>query len=203
MSAIQAVVFDLGNVLLPFNWDAAADRFCARCGCRRRQLDDFIVTTPFVNHLALGKMTKEKFCQTLTTEFGFPGGYDEFAVLWSDIFTEDPAMIGLAAALKGRYRRFILSNTNAIHIEFIFSRFPFLHDFEGHIFSHEVGLEKPDPAIYAVTARKFGLTPARTVFIDDLLANIEAARAAGWHGIHHRSATPTRQELTKLGVVPI
>ncbi|MBI3877210.1 MAG: hypothetical protein HY300_14850, partial [Verrucomicrobia bacterium] len=157
MNQIEAVVFDLGNVLLPFDWDIAADRFCARCGCDRRKLDDYIVTTPFINQLALGKMTKEKFFQTFVADFGFPGRFDEFALLWSDVFTEDKAMIALAARLKGRYRRFILSNTNAIHIEFILSRYPFMKDLEGHIFSHEVGLEKPDPEIYRLTLRQFGL----------------------------------------------
>ncbi len=203
MTPIETIVFDLGNVLLPFNWDLAADRFCARCGCDRRRLDDYIVTTPFVQQLALGQMTKEKFFQRLAGDFSFPGDYDEFARLWSDIFTEDQDMTGQAARLKGRYRRYILSNTNAIHIEFILSRYPFMRDFEGHIFSQEVGLEKPDPQIYRLTAAKFGLTPARTVFIDDILANIEAARAEGWHGIHHQSGAQTRAELTKLGVTPI
>ncbi len=203
MTAINAVVFDLGNVLLPFDWDIAADRFCARCGCDRRRLDDYIVTTPFVQQLALGQITPARFFETLAGNFRFTGTFAEFAELWSDIFTEDRDMTRLAATLRGHCRRFILSNTNAIHIEFIFSRFPFMRDFDGYVFSHEVGLEKPDPEIYRRLARQVGLTPARTVFIDDILANVEAARAEGWQGIHHQVAAQTRAELTKLGVAPI
>jgi putative hydrolase of the HAD superfamily len=112
-------------------------------------------------------------------------------------------MVALAARVKGRYRRFILSNTNAIHMAFIFGRFPFMHTFDGYILSHEVGLLKPDRRIYEVTLERFGLKAAESVFIDDILANVEGAQAVGIHGIHHRDARSTREGLTKLGVVGI
>lgn len=197
------IVFDLGNVLLPFDWEIAADRFCERTGCTRRELDDYIMTTPFVNQLGLGQMSKEQFFATVAGDFGFDGTYEEFALIWSDMFTVDEAMRDLAARLKGRYPRYILSNTNAIHMDFIFARFPFVRDFEGHILSHEVGLQKPDRRIYELTAARFGLEPARTVFIDDIAANVAGARAAGWHGIHHTGYATTSAELTRLGVAGI
>lgn len=203
MSAITAVVFDLGNVLLPFDWGLAAQAIAARCRRSRRELDDYIVTTPFGTQLAIGQLSAQRFYEIVAADLEFQGDYAAFARAYSDMFTADPAMVALAAALKGKLPRYILSNTNPIHIEFILSRFAFMHEFEGYIFSHEVGLEKPDPAIYHHTVRTFGLTPAGTVFIDDILANVEAARAAGWHGIHHRDAGRTRQELTKLGIPPI
>lgn len=203
MPDIRAIVFDLGNVLLPFNWDAAANRFCRRVKRRRRELDDYIVTTPFAHQLETGAMTGAAFYRRLAGDFGFAGSYAEFAELWSDIFTPDERMLALAAGLKGRLPRFILSNTNPIHVEFIFQRFPAIRDFDGHALSHELGLLKPDPRIYAAVTRRFGLAPAATVFLDDILANVEGARAAGWQAIHHRAYETTRAELTKLGVLPI
>ena len=202
MNRIEAVVFDLGNVLLPFNWDLAIDRFCARVGCSRRELDDYIVTTPFVHQLETGALGKDQFFCRLARDFRFTGTYEEFAEIWSDIFTSSAPMLALAAALKGRLPRFILSNTNPIHIEFVFQRFPAIRDFDGHILSHEVGLLKPDPRIYEVTTRRFGLKPAQTVFIDDILANAEGARAAGWQAIHHQNPETTIAALANLGVPP-
>jgi glucose-1-phosphatase len=200
---VEAVIFDLGNVLLPFNWDIAADKFCARTGRTRREVDDYIVTTPFMNDLSLGRMTKEEYFRVVSQDFGFDGNYEEFAQIWSDVFTEDEEMIALSAHLKGRYRRFILSNTNAIHMNFIFTRYPFMHTFDGYILSHEVGLLKPDRRIYEVTLERFGLAASESVFIDDILANVEGARGVGMHGIHHRDARSTREGLTKLGIAGI
>jgi putative hydrolase of the HAD superfamily len=200
---MEAVIFDLGNVLLPFNWDIAADRFCVRTGRSRREVSDYMVTTPFLNDLSLGHMTKEEYFRIVSRDFEFDGSYEEFAVIWSDIFTTDDEMIALAAQLKGRLRRFILSNTSAIHMDFIFERYPFMHTFEGYILSHEVGLLKPDRRIYEVTLERFGLTASETVFIDDILANVEGAEAVGIHGIHHRDARRTREGLTKLGIAGI
>jgi len=203
MPTVTAIVFDLGNVLLPFNWDIAADRFCARARCSRRELDDYLMTTPFVHQLETGQITGAAFYRRVTGDFGCAMGYDEFAAIWSDIFTADEQMLAMAAALNGRWPRYILSNTNAIHVEYVFRRFPSLRDFDGYVFSHEVGVLKPARAIYETLTRQFGLTPAATVFIDDILANVEGARAAGWQAIHHQGAATTRAELTKLGVLPI
>jgi len=200
---MDAIIFDLGNVLLPFNWDLAADKFCARTGRSRRELDDYMVTMPFAHELSLGLKTKEEFYRLMAQDFGFDGDYEEFALIWSDIFTGDEAMIALAAQLKGRYRRFILSNTNPIHMDFILARYPFMQTFEGLILSHEVGLLKPDRRIYELTLERFGLEAAQSVFIDDILANVEGAQAVGIHGIHHTDARRTREELTKLGIAGI
>ncbi|MBM3860424.1 MAG: HAD family phosphatase [Verrucomicrobia bacterium] len=200
---MEAVIFDLGNVLLPFNWGLAAERFALRTGRSLREVDDYIVTTPFLNDLTLGRIAKDEYFHVVAKDFEFDGSYEEFAVIWSDIFTTDDEMIALASRLKGRCRRYILSNTSAIHMDFIFARYPFMHTFDGYILSHEVGLLKPDRRIYEVTLQRFGLTASEAVFIDDILANVEGARAVGIHGIHHRNAQGTREELTKLGIAGI
>jgi len=200
---VEAVIFDLGNVLLPFNWDIAADKFCARTGRTRRELDDYMMTTPFTIQLSLGQITKEEYYRIVAHDFGFDGGYEEFALMWSDIFTTDDQMIALAEQLKGRLRRFILSNTNAIHTEFISSHYPFVCAFDGLILSHEVGLMKPDRRIYELVLGRYTLNASDVVFIDDILINVEAAEGAGLRGIHHRDFERTREELTKLGVAGI
>lgn len=203
MSGVEAVIFDLGNVLLFFDWDITADRLCARTGKTRRELDDYIVTTPFVNQLCIGQLSRERFFEIIARDLGFNGDYNEFFLIWSEIFSPNEPMIQLAAALQGRQRRFVLSNTNAIHMDYVFAHYPFIRDFEGAILSHEVGLLKPDARIYRLALEKFELTPQRTVFIDDILANVDGARAVGLHAVHYQSVEQVRQELTKLGVAPI
>ncbi|CAM8639498.1 COG1011 Predicted hydrolase (HAD superfamily) [Comamonadaceae bacterium] len=79
----------------------------------------------------------------------------------------------------------------------------FLQDFDGGIFSGDELLIKPEPAIYQCLQKRYALEPAKTVFLDDLLPNIQAAQAEGWHGIHFHNAQQATQELQALGLSKI
>ena len=203
MNGIDAIIFDLGNVLLAFDESRAVERLAARTGKTRQQIEEYARGTPHVTELALGKVTKLRFFRTVAKDLAFDGTYQEFALLWSEIFTPIEPMIALAESLKNRLPRLLLSNTNAIHMDYVFEHYPFLQDFDAHVLSHEVGLLKPDPAIFQHALRTSGLTPARTVFLDDIAANAEAARHAGMQAIHFQNSDQARAELTKLGVSPI
>ncbi|CAM8661138.1 COG1011 Predicted hydrolase (HAD superfamily) [Comamonadaceae bacterium] len=76
----------------------------------------------------------------------------------------------------------------------------FLQDFDGGIFSGDELLIKPEPAIYQCLQKRYALEPAKTVFLDDLLPNIHAAQAEGWHGIHFHTAQQAALELKALGL---
>jgi epoxide hydrolase-like predicted phosphatase len=203
MNGIEAVIFDVGNVLLAYDEGRAADRLAARTGKTRQQIDDYARSTPYITELALGKLSKKQFFYTVAKDVAFDGTYEEFALLWSDIFTPIEPMVALAESLKTRVPRLALSNTNAFHAEYFLEHYPFLNDFDAHVFSHEVGLLKPDAAIYQYALDKYGLTAGRTVFLDDMAANAEAARRVGMQAIHFRDSEQARAELTKLGVSPI
>lgn len=79
----------------------------------------------------------------------------------------------------------------------------FLQDFDGGIFSGDELLIKPEPAIYQCLQKRYALEPAKTVFLDDLLPNIQAAQAESWHGIHFHTAQQAAQELQALGLSEI
>jgi FMN phosphatase YigB (HAD superfamily) len=203
MNGIDAVIFDLGNVLITVDEPRAAERMAARTGKTRQQIEEYILGTPHALELALGKLSKKRFFHTVAKDLGFDGSYDEFALIWSEVFTPIEPMIALAESLKTRVPRLVLSNTNAIHMDYIFQHYTFLNDFDAHVFSHEVGLLKPDAAIYKHALKKYGLTAERTVFVDDLPANVEGARRVGMQAIHFQNPDQARAELTKLGVSPI
>jgi putative hydrolase of the HAD superfamily len=95
---------------------------------------------------------------------------------------------------------YFLSNMPEPYARALEQRHAFLDRFKGGIFSGDVHLIKPDPAIYQLLQTRHALAPTQTVFIDDLLGNIQAARAQGWHGIHFESAEQVRAELRTLGI---
>jgi putative hydrolase of the HAD superfamily len=63
------------------------------------------------------------------------------------------------------------------------------------VYSHEVGLRKPDPAIYALTAERLGVAAYQVLFLDDVATNVEAARKAGWHAVRHVDTRTSIREL--------
>lgn len=203
MNGIDAVIFDLGNVLLAFDDSRGARRIAERTGKTPQQIEEYARGTPYITELSIGKLSKMRFFHTVAKDLAFDGTYDEFALMWSDIFTPIEPMVALAESLKTRVPRLVLSNTNAIHVDYVLEHYPFLNDFDAHVFSHEVGYLKPDAAIYQHALTKYGLTAARTVFLDDIASNAEAARRVGMQAIHYQNPDQARAELTKLGVSPI
>jgi putative hydrolase of the HAD superfamily len=95
-------------------------------------------------------------------------------------------------AVTGLY---FLSNMPVPYARELEQKHSFLKHFDGGIFSGDVLCSKPDPGIYSLLQSRYNLVPGNTVFIDDLKANIDAARALGWKGIHFQSAAQLSDEL--------
>jgi 2-haloacid dehalogenase len=83
-----------------------------------------------------------------------------------------------------------------------FERFEFLRWFRGVLVSGEVGIIKPDPGIFELLLERFAIDPKRAVYIDDVAANVDAARPFGIHPIHFTTPTTLRAELAELGLLP-
>ena len=90
---------------------------------------------------------------------------------------------------------YFLSNMPAPYARALEQKHAFLKHFDGGIFSGDVLCSKPDPGIYSLLQSRYGLVPGSTVFIDDLRANVDAAKALGWKGIHFTSAAQLADEL--------
>ena len=97
---------------------------------------------------------------------------------------------------------YALSNWPAEGFSSALQRFDFLAWFRGVLISGECGVIKPDPRIYTLLIERFGLDPSRIVYIDDVEANITAARPFGIHAIHFTSPAALRDELVALGLLP-
>lgn len=95
-------------------------------------------------------------------------------------------------SVRGLY---FLSNMPAPYARELEQKHAFLKHFDGGIFSGDVLCSKPDPGIYSLLQSRYGLVPGSTVFIDDLRANVDAAKALGWKGIHFKSAAQLADEL--------
>lgn len=150
-----------------------------------------------------GRLGRAEFLALVCELVGYAGSEEEFVAAWSEIFSENPPMTALVAELSRDYPLYLLSNIGDIHAEYLPRTFPVFRHFAGAVFSYRVRCAKPDPAIFELAARQFGIEPARTVFIDDLSPNVAAARTLGFRAIQYDVNDHARllAELAALGIV--
>ena len=121
---------------------------------------------------------------------------EEFGEFFADIFTAIPPMIEIHAGLRRRgIPTYIFSNTNDLAVEHIRRNFPFFRDFDGYIYSYEVGAMKPEAKIYEVLEKLAGRRGADIVYLDDRPENVAAGAARGWRTILHETPEKTRVAL--------
>jgi putative hydrolase of the HAD superfamily len=120
------------------------------------------------------------------------------ARMWT---TANPAMIAWHAVLKQKgLTTGILSNMGDSVLESIESTFAWINDFDVLIWSYQHRLAKPEPAIYQLLLEKLGTAPEETLFLDDKLENIEAARREGIQGLQFSTVDQLRQDLISTGL---
>lgn len=197
MNAI--VAFDLGKVLVDFDYSIAAQKLAARSTTPPENLHHFLGHSPFLVQYETGLLTRRTFYEKVRGIIGFQGAIEEFGESFADIFLPIEPMIGLHAMLRRqKIPTFIFSNTNDLAVEHIRRNFPFFNNFDGYIFSYEVGAMKPDAKIYEALEKLAGRRDAEIVYIDDRPENIETGNARGWRAILHETPDKTRAALEKF-----
>jgi len=198
---IKAFIFDIGNVLLAFDFDRALNRITPLCEfaitAERKAACDAIK-----NEYERGFMDRAEFLRQIYEQLGYRGTDAEFVSAWQEIFTENAPMVELVRSLKGRLPIYLLSNTSDLHMDYVFREYPFFNLFENAVYSYRAGCMKPEPKIYEITIQQLGVKPEETVFIDDLPKNVEAALQAGFRAFQYdlRNHEALLDGLRKLGV---
>ena len=193
------VVFDLGKVLVDFDYSIAARKVAARSTKSLQDLASFLSASPLLIQYECGAVNRQEFFEQIRAAIGFQGTLAEFGGYFADIFTEIPAMIELQAELRRRgVPTYIFSNTNDLAIEHIERSFPFFKNFDGYIYSYEVGAMKPDAKIYEAMEKMCGRTGADIVYLDDRAENVGSGTARGWKAFVHETPEQTRAILEKI-----
>ena len=196
--AIENVVFDVGNVLLPINYRPFL-AFLSESGVDLTDVPGWLERIGLDAH-ERGELDGEAFLERLAGTCGRPLDRRRLRSSWLDMFDEAPDMFALATGLITEYRVYLLSNVGDLHWAHLDARYGLAGLVHGALASFRAGVAKPSAAIYREAERRFGLDPARTVFIDDLDANVRGAESCGWRAIHHRDAATTRAALRALEI---
>ncbi|MGN6793069.1 MAG: HAD family hydrolase [Streptosporangiaceae bacterium] len=193
---IHAVIFDIGDVLervadpgvvLGAKWRDRLRIDQPKFAAAMRRVDPEL-------RAQIGQMSEAQYRQRCATELKLSAAEaDEFmADMWDWYCGElDEELMAFAASLRPGLRTAIISNSADGARREETRRYAFDQLFDPIIYSHEVGLAKPDPAIFELTCARMGLQPAQTIFVDDVPGHVAAAQALGMHAIVHVSATET------------
>ena len=199
-----AVVFDLGGVLIDWNPrylyrsvfegdDAAMERFLSE------------VATQEWNHEQDAGRPWQEAIEVLAAEHPeYREAISAFWHRWVETLGDaiGPTVEVLAELREAGVRLLALTNWSAETFPLARPRYPFLEWFDGIVVSGEIGLAKPDVRIFRHLIERHGLDPTATVFIDDSIRNVAAARELGLIGLHFVGADGLRDDLVQLGLLP-
>lgn len=191
LEGIKNIIFDLGGVLISLNYNETIEQFNKLGFVDFERIYIQIKQNRIFDLLETGKIPAQVFRNELRK---FHNHLSDRAIdhAWCTMIGDMPAVnISLLKYVRSRYRTFLLSNTNIIHIDYFikylhktFGYDPLPEMFEHTYYSHEIGERKPLPESFNAVIRDAGINASETMFIDDLKANIEGARAVGLLAYH-------------------
>lgn len=200
--AIRAVIFDYGMVISNPADPAAHERMIAVSGLNREELDRHYWQNRHSYDLGMKGHT---FWRKVASDAGTTFTTEQIDLLiesdilmWTSLNEE---MLGWVVALQNAgFRTAILSNMVWEILGYMRQEFGWLAHFQHHTWSCELGIGKPDPAIYIHTCERLDVLPSETLFLDDKPENIASAERVGLHAIQFSSIEQLRNDLTARGL---
>jgi len=196
LSNVKNIIFDLGGVIIDIHYQSTITAFKEIGFADFEDIYSLIKNTPLFDLLETGKIPPQAFRNELR-KYSNHISDEQINHAWNTMIGDMPSSnLPLLCNVRQNYRTFLLSNTNAIHIEHFthylqqkFGYNPLTDMFDKVYFSHQIGQRKPDKEAYEVVLNDASLLPGETLFIDDLLANIEGAKSAGLLAYHLENET--------------
>ncbi len=186
-------VFDLGNVILPFDNRPIAEKLHARS--RRPDASTpaeifaylFDMRNGSINPYEEGLSSSMEFFLDIKERYRLDVDFDEFREIWNNIFWENLEVNEIIVYLKAKgFPLFLLSNTNEMHFAHIIERYPIVHLMDEWILSFEVGAKKPKKRIFDAIFERMDVRRDEVFYVDDMEEYVERARGMGMKGLVFR-----------------
>ena len=193
MNTFKAVLFDFGNVIINIDPELTIKAFAELSGKSVDRIRRMVAESRLFQRYESGDFDDEEFREIVRQTLGYPFSDEEVDTAWNALLLDvPPHRISLILDLKSKYKVFLLSNTNNLHIEacnrYFKNQFGFQSVaslFDKAYYSYEMGLWKPDEQIYKAVLSETGLEAPEILFIDDNEKNIETATRLGFQTILH------------------
>lgn len=198
---IKSIIFDIGNVLVDFNWKDYLNSF-PYSNATKEIIAKAMFLSPEWNELDRGLLSYEELITAFTKNS--PEHNLEirsvFETVGKCIHQFDYAIPWIKVLKKSKMNVYVLSNYGEHMYNQTIEQLSFLQYTDGGILSYRDRVIKPDPFIYELLLTRYNIEPKESVFLDDNLTNVQAAMAFGISGIHFTSYKNALKELEELGV---
>lgn len=202
MALPRFLYFDLGNVLLKFSHQRAAEQMGDVAGISAERAFQIVFTDGLHWEIERGEITPRQFYERFCAAARAWPDYAALELAGSDIFEPNAEIVPLIESLHaGGHSLGIFSNTSDPHWRFVTGRYAFLRErFAKAALSFELGAMKPDPAIYRAAAELAETAANNIFFTDDRPENVHGARAAGYDAVLFTSVPQLARDLHARGI---
>ena len=198
---IQALLFDLGKVLIDFNFDTGIQALHSACSISRSRLEEVLWDENCIRRYERGEISTSELHAYLCETANLKMDLADFCRTWSSVFLPDLIISEqLLVTLNRRYPLILVSNTNEAHIDFVRANYHLLDYFAHHVLSYEVGSLKPEREIFERAIAVSGHPADELFFTDDREENILAASELGIHAHQFKTPSGLVEALQQAGV---
>jgi HAD superfamily hydrolase (TIGR01509 family) len=198
---IEALLFDLGKVIVDFNFDLGLERLAGRCGLPLEDFKKVLFDKAWIRPYERGEITTAEYHRHLCETGLLQMDLAEFRESWSAVFMPDLLIPeSLLENLGERYPLILVSNSNESHVDYIERNYSVLEHFDVKIFSHVVGALKPDRRIYEAAIAAAGHPAEALFFTDDREENIRGAEEVGIRAHQFTTVPRLLESLRNHGV---
>lgn len=198
---IRAIFFDLGKLLVDFDWNTAAEHISRKSELKITEIIYRCTASDIAIAFECGQLDSKEFLEKLKLSLKFRGTDNELHSLWTEIFTPIHNNIELLYRLKPHYTLGLISNTNSLHFDYICNTYNFTKEFDRLILSYEVGVMKPARQIFEKAIAGMSLHSEEILFIDDIEKNLDGATDLGWRTIHYTGHDALIKNLQIFNVI--
>ncbi|MBN1153463.1 HAD family phosphatase [candidate division KSB1 bacterium] len=198
---ISTIFFDLGGVLVNIDIQSFLIKLSNYYEIGIEHLKNHQSKKSHEDYMK-GLITSEQYYNDVKQNFEKQIPLRLFKEFWNSILIDqrnDTSII--VDKLKNKYRLALMSNVDPWHFSFCYDKFPVIRAFKNRFLSYEMHLIKPEREFYLHAIRSLKSMPQDCVFIDDLLENIDAAKALGFNTVHFQNGSQLEHELTKLNLI--
>lgn len=199
---IKTVIFDLGNVIVPFDFKIGYAKIEKLCGHPTEEIRRRLWSAEIVTQLECGRIEPEDFVRQISAILDLKTTYSEFREIWASVFLPQTLIDdSLLERVHKHHRLLLLSNTNDMHFSMLEQSYPILKHFDDYVLSYRVGAVKPSARIYQEAIARARCRPEECFFTDDVAAYVEGARQQGMDAVQFQSAAQIEEELRARGVL--
>jgi putative hydrolase of the HAD superfamily len=198
--SVDALLFDLGNVVIEIDFNRAVAHWAAHGRCEENLIRERFRHDHAYDQYERGRIDFDTYFSTLRTNLGVDISDPYLRDGWNAILIGAmPGISDLLARAAERFPLYALTNSNPEHQKYLADRFAdVLRPFKQVFVSSEIGLRKPEPDAYRHVVDVIGVPASRILFFDDLIENVEGARACGLQAVHVRTGSDVRDTLSRL-----